>query len=77
MRRHANLIEKAVQALDDGCHLLRQIAGVHDVFSCCQQRVDGSVDHPSGELRARNVDVDMSVVVKAGLSEPNRKATTR
>ena len=31
MCRHTNLIEEAVQALDDGGDLLRQIAGVHCV----------------------------------------------
>lgn len=31
MTGHADLVEEAMQALDDGRHLLRQIAGVHGV----------------------------------------------
>lgn len=30
MAGHTNLIEEAVQALDNGCDLLRQVGGVHD-----------------------------------------------
>jgi hypothetical protein len=40
MAGHTNLIKEAMESLDDGGDLLRQIAGVHDegLFSCEQRK---------------------------------------
>jgi hypothetical protein len=44
MAGHSNLIEETMQALDDGRHLLRQVAGVHDAQS--MQRMCLPAEHP-------------------------------
>lgn len=49
---HADLIEEAVQALNDGGDLLGQIAGVHDVYAKLPAaRVIVSMDHQARKCR--------------------------
>jgi hypothetical protein len=46
MTWHTDLVEEAMQTLDDGCDLLRQVAGVHgEGFFSCEQRKSRSNDH--------------------------------
>ena len=46
--RYADLIEEAVQALNNGCHLLGQVASVHGVCSAASSK-SRCLNGPSSE----------------------------
>ena len=56
MCRHANLIEEAVQALNNGGDLLGQIAGVHSVCEAASSKSRRLNGPSSEEMPARNAE---------------------
>jgi len=61
MCRYADLVEEAVQTLNNGCHLLRQITSVHGGCSAASSKSRCLNGPSSEEMPARNADAAAAV----------------